>query len=41
MKINIPNLQINFLNKKIMELVNFIMQLKEDILGKPDPVPPQ
>jgi hypothetical protein len=40
MKIHIPNLEINFLNKKIMELVNFIMQLKEDILGKPNPTPP-
>jgi hypothetical protein len=39
MKIEITDAVIHFLNKKIMEFINFVNQLKEDILGKPEKTP--
>ncbi len=39
MKIEITDAVIHFLNKKIMEFISFINQLKEDILGKPEKTP--
>lgn len=36
MRIEINQAVIHFLNKKVMELVSFINQLKEDVMGKPE-----
>lgn len=39
MRVEMTNAVIHFLNKKIMEFISFVNQLKEDILGKPDKSP--